>query len=228
MKRIMSKYTLRLIKENILYLVSALVFILLLALVLPGQIDDYQKSKETNQQLLEEISQLEKKKALVASFDSDEIDQLVKTLNTILPQSEDYFSIFYALDAFSQQTNFIITGVSISFDNNSPEELTVDVQTAGTSEAFITFLENYIYKSGRLITMDSITYEPNVPATSLSLHFYSKKIDASEVKHVPVIDKSRFELVRRMNVDLNDLFPPLDISSPPTDYTTRENPFSIH
>lgn len=228
MKRIMSKYTLRLIKENILYLVSALVFILLLALVLPGQIDDYQKSKETNQQLLEEISQLEKKKALVASFDSDEIEQLVKTLNTILPQSEDYFSIFYALDAFSQQTNFIITGVSISFDNNSPEELTVDVQTAGTSEAFITFLENYIYKSGRLITMDSITYEPNVPATSLSLHFYSKKIEASEVKQVPVIDKSRFELVRRMNLDLNDLFPPLDISSPSTDYTTRENPFSIH
>lgn len=228
MKRIMSKYTLRLIKENILYLVSALVFILLLALVLPGQIDDYQKSKETNQQLLEEISQLEKKKALVASFDSDEIDQLVKTLNTILPQSEDYFSIFYALDAFAQQTNFIITGVSISFDNNSPEELTVDVQTAGTAEAFITFLENYIYKSGRLITMDSITYEPNVPATSLSLHFYSKKIEASEVKQVPVIDKSRFELVRRMNADLNDLFPPLDISAPPTDYTTRENPFSIH
>lgn len=228
MKRIMSKYTLRLIKENILYLVSALVFILLLALVLPGQIDDYQKSKETNQQLLEEISQLEKKKALVASFDSDEIDQLVKTLNTILPQSEDYFSIFYALDAFSQQTNFIITGVSISFDNNSPEELTVDVQTAGASEAFITFLENYIYKSGRLITMDSITYEPNVPSTSLSLHFYSKKIEASEVKQVPVIDKSRFELVRRMNADLNDLFTPLDISSSPTDYTTRENPFSIH
>ncbi|HLD26522.1 MAG TPA: hypothetical protein VJB63_01000 [Patescibacteria group bacterium] len=226
MKKIISRYTFRLIKENYIYLISLFVFILLLSLVLPGQITDYQTSKKENQQLVEEIAQLEKKKVIIASFDSDEIDQLIKTLNTILPQTEDYFSIFYALDVFSQQTNFTITGLGISFDAHSSEELTVDVQTAGSSEAFITFLENYIYKSGRLITLDSITYEPSTPATSLSLHFYSKKIEASEVKKPPVIEKNRFELVRRIHADLNDLFPPFDDSAPSTEYTAKQNPFS--
>ncbi len=227
MKKIINKYTIRLIKENIIYLMSGIVFILLLAFVLPGQITDYQALRKTNQKLVGEISQLERKKAIIASFDSDEIDGLVKTLNTLLPQSEDYFSIFYALDAISQQTNFLINGLTISFDSGSPEELTVDVETLGTSETFVAFLEDYIYKSGRLITMDSIEYDPTLPSTSLSLHFYSKKIEVSEVKNTPTIDNKRFELIRQINADLTDLFP-LSDGVPTTEYSPKKNPFATY
>lgn len=227
MKKIIDRYTGRLIKENFIYLVSAVVFIFLTIFILPGQILDYQTITKENKGLAEEIAQLERKRAIVASFDEDEIDQLIATLNTLLPQSEDYYSIFYALGAISQQTNFVITGLSIVFDSGSPEELVVEVATAGSPEAFITFLENYTYKSGRLITMDSIDYDPVSSATSLSLHFHSKKIVTQEVKSIPVIDKSRFELTKRINADLNDILIQSDATSEATDYPVRKNPFGL-
>lgn len=225
MKKIIDAYTIRLFKENIMYLASFVIFVLLLIFILPGQIKEYADIKDENQELTQEVGRLERKKIIIESFNSDEIDRFVATLNALLPQSEDYFSVFQALNALSQQTHFVITGVSVSFDSGSPEDLALTVTAEGSPESFDSFLANYTYKSGRLITMDKVDYNPAAPATSLVLHFHRKKIEALDSDAIPIIDKNRTDLVRRISDHLDDMLVPDESSSVETDYPARDNPF---
>ena len=39
---------------------------------------------------------------------SEKLDEDIKFLNTLIPNTEDYFSIIYALENLSQKSNFII------------------------------------------------------------------------------------------------------------------------
>lgn len=224
MKKIINAYTVQLLKENSIYFASLVIFILLAALVIPWQISGYSVTKEENQKLTEEIGRLENKIKIVVAFDSDEIDRLIAVLNTILPQTEDYFSIYPVLNALSQQTSFIVTGFKIEFNQVLPEKLTLDITAEGSPEAFVTFLENYTYHGGRLITIDEITYEPGSAPQSLKLNFYSKKIETVEPQTVPVIDKKRIDLVRRISDDLSDILASQPASID-TNYPVRENPF---
>lgn len=232
MRKLIDFYTFQLVKQNFIYFLSFVVLILLAVFVLPPQIKDFTSFKEKNKTLTQEVADLERKRAIVASVDTDEIEDLIVTLNTLLPQREDYFSIFSVLENLSQLTDFRITGFSLSLNASGQSadvanKLALQVTTDGSPEAFSTFLESYQYKGGRLITMESVNYSPETLQTSLTLNFYSQKIEVKDVEEPLRIDKSRLELIKKINDELNTILPESSDEEPiDTNYPTSENPFS--
>lgn len=225
MKRLLDLYTIQLIKENAIYFLALMIFLLLAVLVLPFQIKDFSQFKEKNQGLTQEIVQLEQKRQFIASFDTDEIERLVATLNTILPQEEDYFSVVPVFGTLSQRTGFNLTDFTLPLSQGSAETLSLNVAAEGTPETFINFLEQYQYQGGRLITMDKVIYAPGSVQNSVTLNFHTKKIEVKATSQAPQINKTRLELIRKISDDLSQIFTASAGVSLDTNYTTRENPF---
>lgn len=228
MKQLIDRYTFHLVKRNLIYFVSFFIFILLAIFILPIQIRDFLLFKEKNHTLIGEVADLERKRIVISSFDTDEIERLLLTLNTLLPQKEDYFSIFPALDNLSQLTGVVITGFTLPFSQTQQtEKLALTVGIEGAPESLVNFLENYHYRGGRLVTVDQISYSPSASQLSLVLNFHAKETKVQEVDAVPNIDKARLNLIKRINQELGGIFTsPTDEPINP-DYSVRDNPFGV-
>lgn len=228
-------YIVNLIKQNLIYIVSLLIFIALAIFVLPFQIRSYFELKERNTALNKELINLEQKKSFFYSFDADQIDKLIETLDRLLPNKEDYFSIFTTLDALSNQTGFALGDVSLSVNDTSPETLAINVLAVGSSYSYKTFLESYQYKGGRLITMDEVYYDPNEmsPPVSLTLNFHSKNIQLeSSAVETFQFDQKSYDLIKKISNELDGVFSSYAVfdeksaSQTETEYKTRNNPFA--
>lgn len=228
MKLPIDRYTRAVLKENILFLIPSIVFIGVLFLFLPGQISDYQELLNKKNMLENDVVRLEKKRIVIYSFNATEIKDLATTLNTLLPQKEDFFSIFQALDNISAQTGFVITSYTITPSENASGKLALTVSATGTPDAFMKFLENYQYKSGRLITMDSIQFVPSTSQSAISVNFYSKEIKVAESDNIPKIDKKLIEKIKSINADLKSSGKAKELPSElNTKYSPKSNPFEL-
>ena len=85
MRIFIGRYTRELLRRNSIYILSGVIFLLLILFVLPLQIKAYIDIKNGNAGLVEEIANLERKKATILSFNAEEVDLLVSTLDTLLP-----------------------------------------------------------------------------------------------------------------------------------------------
>lgn len=192
-------YTLQLVKENRPYIVSLVIFLILLALIIPLQAKDYFGYQDKIDKLNKEITELERKKTIIYSFAPDEADQLIETLNILLPVSEDYFSISTALQRLSNQTGFKIVSYAINFQEKRKDKVAIVIEGEGTPDALLNFLENYQYKGGRLITMNEISFSPSTSKTSLTLNFYAKDVKIKTRQTTPKIDKEMVDLVTKIS-----------------------------
>lgn len=228
-------YTINLIKQNLIYIVSLLTFIALAIFVLPFQIKNYFELKERNITLNKELIDLEQKKSFLYSFDAGKVNKLVEALNKLLPNKEDYFSIFTTLDALSNQTGFALGDVSLTVNDTPPETLAINVFASGSPYSYKTFLESYQYKAGRLITMNKADYDPDAMSYSLSLtlNFYSKNIQSeSSTLSVLQFNEKSHNLIKKISDELNNVFGSPIINNEEvgltaeTEYKTKNNPFA--
>lgn len=229
------QYTVNLIKQNLIYIVSFLIFIALAIFVLPFQIRSYFELKERNIALNKELINLEQKKSFFYSFDAGQIDKLAETLNRLLPNKEDYFSIFTTLDVLSNQTGFALGDVSLAINDTPPETLAINVSAVGSSYSYKTFLESYQYKGGRLITMNKADYDPEETlfSVTLTLNFYSKNIQLeSPAVETFQFNQKSYDLIKKISNELDGVFSSYAVfdeknaSYAETEYKTRNNPFA--
>jgi len=152
----------------------------------------------------------------------DQIDTYNKILAALIPESEDFFSIIYALDMISRQTGFIITDYTINLANTSKDKISLVVEGKGDTEAFLTFLKNYHVSGNRLITSEKIDYSgTKVTNTKIVLNLYNKKFAFHEsvvpqltTKDVATLDKIK----EKVSLSFMD-------ETESGDYETRPNPF---
>lgn len=227
MRIFIGRYTMQLLRRNSIYILSGVIFLLLILFVLPLQIKTYIDIRNDNAGLVREIVNLERKKATILSFNAEEVDLLVSTLDTLLPSKEDYFTIFTVLDNISTQTEFRVVSFTLILSKTPGEVLTLKITTEGTPEAFVKFLENYQYKGGRLITMDELTYSPVSAQTSLTLVFHTKDVKPVISQEAPKIDPVRLERIRTVARELQESLTtsPEEFVDTTSDYSTKDNPF---
>lgn len=128
-----------------------------------------------------EIENLKKKKDIIdykVSLVQNEID--IRSMNTIfsalVPAEEDFFSISLVLENLSVQSGFAIHSYSIAPEKSKKGKLTFTIQGQGNLETFISFLKEYQFSGGRLLTVSDVKYSSvPLPSGEITLSVYSGK-----------------------------------------------------
>ena len=225
MKKRFDIYTLRLIKDNGIYLFLLLIFIILLFGFIPLQINHFFSLDERNKKLNQELTQLKNQQNLVINLKSNQLDQAIKTINTLVPNSEDFFSIITALETISSKTGFSISQYRISLADISKQSIPIEITGVGGTGSIVNFLNGYHFSGGRLITITSLEYSPSVTKLNLVLNFHNFKPTKTDIINVKFdqqeIDKfvAIGETLSKDQVNQENLIPGQ------FNYPVRGNPF---
>lgn len=208
----------------VLMIIPVLIFFVILSA------NSYFDTKTKVQAFTEENNKLEKDLTIIKLSNQtlrNDIDQFNQMLSTIIPESEDYFSIILALERISQETGFIVYKYNINLLNTSKERISLIVEGDGDANSFLKFLNEYQFSGGRLITNERIEFTTNdVGKIKLSLNFYHAKIPSTK-KTLTLIPQKDIELMRRIREKTEVIFkeaPAEEVSGDET-YETKENPF---
>lgn len=160
------------------------------------------------------------------SVTEDQIKEYNKLLASLVPETEDFFSIIYALEEISKKSHFDITNYTIIVGKVTGEKLVLNVEGTGDTDSFLSFLQEYQYSGGRLATIDKIQYGGvSVGNTRVSLNFYSKRFTFNESVQVPQLSKEEIAKLEAIKQKVKFQFSSSSYQSVNTDYSTKKNPF---
>lgn len=197
------------------------------ALLIMASYKTYKESKNDLDVLTEEVKLLKNRSDTLQFNKTLTEDQIVvynKILTTLIPETEDYFSIIYALETISQNTGFSIVSYTINLSNISREKLSINIEGRGNPDDFKRFLDAYKFSGGRLITSERIEFSGvNFTNTRVSLNFYSKKFTFNE-SVVPQLTKGDVakleEIKKKIKISFKDEEAPTK-----EEYEVKDNPF---
>lgn len=219
----------RILKDQWTLFVSLGIFILLLGVVFIFYLRFNTQKKEVDlmngevQMLKNRFDTLKYNKSLTA----DQIVEYNKLLASLVPETEDFFSIIYALEEISSVSKFDITDYTINVGETSNERLTLTVTGKGDSESFLTFLQEYQFAGGRLATSDKIQYGgANSGNTLVALTFYSKRFTFDESVQVPQLSSEDIAKLETIKQKIKFQFSSSAYQSVSTDYLQKKDPFS--
>ena len=161
------------------------------------------------------------------SLTEDQIKEYNKLLASLIPETEDFFSIIYALEEISTVSHFEITNYEINIGKTSREKLTLTAEGRGNSDEFLNFLQQYQFAGGRLVTSDQIQYGGmNSGSTRITLNFYSKRFAFNETVQVPQLSKEEIQKLLAIKQKIKFQFSSSDYQSVTTDYAIKNDPFT--
>lgn len=228
MKIKIKPFALRLLKENLIYLIAFVLLVFILILFLINHYPKFEQNQQKIKTLTQQIKELQDELSLINSLSNNptELDEDIKFIKTLIPGEEDYFSIIYALEQLSLKTGFIITSYTVNIKDSNNDKLSLLVTGMGDKETFLNFLKNYNFGGGRLITSDKIELSQEAAESiKINLTFYNK--DVSNEK-MPMIDKRGMFLTQLRALKDKVQFSFKESSSPAEvdyNYQRKSNPF---
>lgn len=209
--------------STVLTLVSLVVILFLISL-------SYKNFKESGDQLTilqAEVNLLKNRSDTLKYNKSLTEDQIVaynQILTSLIPEQEDYFSIIYALETIGSKTGFEIVGYTINLYKASREKISITIEGKGNVQSFLTFLKNYSYMGGRLITSERIEFSgTDFTNTKVALNFYSKQFTFNE-SVIPQLSKEDITKLESIKNKVQVSFLENE-DEESTDYETKSNPF---
>lgn len=193
MKRIISPYLIGLLKENIVYVVLNVIVCILILFFLSSNSQKMVGNNEKINVLTKETTDLQRRVTLFnkAFLNKEDLESSVNMLNSLIPSSEDYFSVIYALDKISQKTNFIITSYTINLKSSTQNKLKLTIAGSGDRNSFLKFLNEYNFGGGRLITSDKIELTPQISGQiKIDITFYNKDAKLGKKQQIPALSES--------------------------------------
>ena len=162
--------------------------------------------------LTKEVSDLQKRIGVFnkAFLNSEDMESSLKILNSLVPNTEDYFSVIYALDKLSKQTNFVINSYSIGLKSSTPGKLKLTIVGNGDRNAFLKFLSEYNFGGDRLITSDKIELTPQISGQiKIDVTFYSQNASLSKTRtNTTILSESLLQelasLKEKVHLDLKE------------------------
>lgn len=221
-------YLVSLIKENIVYLALGAVLIVVevafLSLNLQkisdnnGKIDQLSRDTKT---LATKVNSLN-----LIQLSSDDLNSYVTLLDKLIPSTEDYFSIIYALDLLSKKTGFTITSYALNLSGSNQNQLRLTVTGIGNHDAFLKFLKDYNFGGGRLITSDKIELSQQQSGQiQISITFYNKAITVDPNKPFTLSPSLTSDLTDLKNKASSTMDEATDEGQANLDYPRKTNPF---
>lgn len=160
------------------------------------------------------------------SLTENQIKEYNKLLASLVPETEDFFSIIYALDEISNASHFVITDYTIEVGKSTSERLTLTVLGSGNTDQFISFLQEYQFAGGRLATINKIQFGgPSIGSTKVALNFYNKRFAFNESVQVPQLSKEELAKLELIKSKVKFQFSSSGYQSVSTTYDLKDNPF---
>jgi len=210
-------------------LISFTVFIALFFIVLIFLARFNQQKKEV-EFLNSEVAMLQSRYDTLKynkSLTEDQIKGYNLLLASLVPETEDFFSIIYALEQISLISNFQITNYVIDVGNSTNERLSLTAEGKGNADTFLTFLKTYQFSGGRLITSNKIQFGgASSSSTKITLNFYSKKYTFNETIQVPKLFKEEIAKLDEVKKKIKFQFSSTGYQTAATTYETKSDPFS--
>lgn len=179
MKLAIKPYILSLLRENITYVILCVFLFVVEIVFIFFNFNKVAANTDKINQLTQETTSLKNKLSSLdaVQFTQDELDSYITLLNKLIPNTEDFFSIIYALDRLSKSTNFIITSYNINLTSSDQNQLKLKITGIGNKDAFLKFLKDYNFGSGRLITSDKIELSQQFSGQlTVDIAFYNKNV----------------------------------------------------
>jgi hypothetical protein len=165
--------------ENLIYIVIAFILVIGFLFVPKFMLDQYNADREKVRLLDDELNQMRSKRNALIFLSSSKyqnLDDYYNLVTSLIPESENYFSIIYTLDSLSEITGFNIVSYTINVKKSTNNKLSLIVSGVGNQNDFLNFLTQYNIAGGRLITAEKIGLgKENITGISLTLNFYNKK-----------------------------------------------------
>ena len=219
----------RIFKQQRALFVSTLVFIFLLSIIFIFYMRFNQQKKEV-ELMTGEVQMLKNRYDTLkynTSLTENQIKDYNKLLASLVPETEDFFSIIYALEGISAASHFSITEYQIDVNRTTGEKLTLTIQGSGDTSSFFAFLQDYHFSGGRLVTSDKIVYGgDNVGTTRIALTFYNKRFTFNESVQVPQLSKAEIDKLEAIKQKISFQFSSSGYQTVSTDYPQKTNPFS--
>lgn len=127
------------------------------------------------------------------------ITEYNELLEQLIPDQESYFSVISTLEQLSAKTGVFIESYSVNLGSTTEEKLTLSVTLTGTSESILNFIQEYNYLGGRLLTTESLDFNPEkLDQMTVSLNFYHNefKDTVSSDSRVTRQDLEKLDAVR--------------------------------
>lgn len=201
--------------------------LVIITLLIMASYKTYKETRNDLDILTEEVKLLKNRSDTLQFNKTLTEDQIVvynKILTSLIPESEDYFSIIYALETISQNSGFNIVSYTINLSNTTKEKLSINIEGRGDPEAFKRFLNEYKFGGGRLVTSERIEFSGvNFTNTRVSLNFYSKKFAFNE-SVVPQLNKNDVAKLEDIKKKIKIAFKDEEIPIK-SEYEVKDNPF---
>jgi len=178
-------------------------------------------SSETNK-LKSRVDILKKGKTLA----ENEIDEINQLFSILIPDTEDFFSIIYALEKISQESGFNIDEYNINFGSTAERTL-ISISGTGNINSFMNFLKSYQFAGGRFATSESIDFSNSkFSSANVNLFFYSKKVTIDTELKSEMTD-SDIEFIRKIKGKIKIQFKEnSNEASSLEDYKIKADPFT--
>ncbi|MDO8496939.1 MAG: hypothetical protein Q7S61_00150 [bacterium] len=207
---------------------TAFAVIPILMFLLMISIKNYTALQEQYNNTQTELTQMDSKvKALnsVKNVPPQELDDLNQLLTQLMPETEDLFSVIYAIETLSNKTGFIISSYTINLDKSKGGKLSIAVDGVGNEQTFLQFIQSYRYEGGRLITIEKIDMPSRGGGNlKLDLNFYAKQTPLAQTQTTTEFLQGKdLELLRSIKDKVKIVIK--DDSNTSVDYPTKDNPF---
>lgn len=207
-----------------LFVAVAVLFLLIFSLKTYFSLrDEIYSATAENTRLKNRVDILKQGKTL-AENDIDEINQMFSVL---IPDTEDFFSIIYALEKISQETSFAIDEYNIIFKPGAEKTL-VAIGGTGNIDSFMNFLKSYQFSGGRFATSENVNFSNSkFGSTKIGLNFYSKKVIVNDTG-ISKITESDIAFIRKIKDKIKIEFTkkPEENVAEIEDYNIKSDPFS--
>ena len=229
MKIKINPYIKYLVVENIFYILISILLVISVFVIPSIMFNTYSKNSDNIATLEKELQEINSKKnalAFLSSTSSKNIDEYYNLVSSLIPESENYFTIIYSLNNLSELTNFNITSYALNLKESTNNKISIQVTGVGNQKEFLNFLKEYNVGGGRLITAETIKLNSEeFSGITLKLNFYSQKTSLSQQGSVDYqkvlnkIDKLKDKI--KFNFQSNAKEEEIVIE----EYPTKTNPF---
>lgn len=216
----------RLLKENVLYAGALILFGVILAVVATAQVRSIVHTNQKITDIQKEIADLQKQNETIVKYSPDDLDKLTATLNQLLPNSEDYFSIFNSMETMGARTGVAFTSFSSPFSGTTTDGVLVVAEASGSVSSLLNFLDQYQLAGTRVATIEDVTINPPTSSAVFRLKFHSKPVKLSGTgTTVPVINEKMVQLLQQLEARDGNPQPTPDIVQEQSQYQSKEDPF---
>lgn len=159
----------------------------------------------------DEVKTIETRINLVDSYkllSPDEIQENTRLLEELIPPSDTNLSMYYILDDLSVKSGLDLSNYQLS-SSSEDERSQVSVSATGTPDDLISFLNRYMFITGRLLTLQSIeirrdTNESEELNIRMVLNYYTINIrPISKVQKT--VSQSDIEFLRTVRERVQEL-----------------------